>query len=215
MSKTSKTWEKTVEHTHEDKDGNITRDITKETGKMSINDEPDFIKLYTKMWLEFNAIPAKYRQLFFSLVCRMSYARTSSIEKSQIVVVQKPMTDSILEECGWTTRDPLTKGLKALCDAGAIRKIAKACYQINPSYAGRGEWKYNPRLDRGGVKDLIATFSFADGNVNTNIIYADDGGSDEEAEFDRKCYGVSKKDEAVITSTRTRQKKESKKEKPA
>lgn len=215
MNKTKKTWEKVVEHTHEDKDGNITRDVTTTSGSMSINDEPDFVKIYTKMWLDYNRIPVKYRQLFFSLACRMSYAKLTDLGESQIVYVQKPATDAIIEECGWTTKDPLFKGLKALCDAGAIRKVAKACYQVNPSYAGRGEWKYNPRLNRGGVKDLKATFSFADGSVDTNIIYADEGGNDEVDEQLRQNYGVSQKDEAVITATRTEQKKESKKEKPA
>ena len=174
---------------------------------MSIDDEPDFIKIYTKMWLEYNQIPHKYRQLFFSLACRMSYANASRKDESQIVYVQKPAIDSILDECGWSTRDPLTKGLKVLCDCGAIEKIARACYRINPNYAGRGEWKYNPRLDRGGVKDLKAFFDFGNDTVTTQIIYADDGSDSEENQFDRDMFDVRKEDEAVVTYTKRKGKK--------
>ena len=67
--RTSKTIEKEVIRTFEDAKGNITEEITRTTSKMKIDNEPDFIKIYTKMWCEYNQIPYRYRQLFFSLAC--------------------------------------------------------------------------------------------------------------------------------------------------
>lgn len=197
--RTSKTIEKEVIRTFEDAEGNVTKEITKTTSKMKIDNEPDFIKIYTKMWCEYNQIPYKYRQLFFSLACRMSYCTSSNPEASQIVFVQKPVTDAILKECDWKTKDPLMKGLKALCDCNAIKKLSRACYQINPAYAGRGEWKYNPMLERGGVKDLITTFAFDKNTVKTQIVFADDGSDDND--FEREHFGVQKNDEAVVIRT--------------
>lgn len=197
--RTSKTIEKEVIRTFEDAEGNITKEITRTTSKMKIDNEPDFIKIYTKMWCEYNQIPYRYRQLFFSLACRMSYCISSNPEASQIVFVQKPITDAILEECGWKTKDPLMKGLKVLCDCKAIKKLSRACYQINPAYAGRGEWKYNPRLERGGVKDLITTFEFDKNTVKTQIVFADDGSNDND--FEREHFEVQKSDEAVVIRT--------------
>ncbi len=63
-------------------------------------------------------------------------------------------------------------GLKALCDCGAIRKVNRGVYQINPSYAGRGTWKYNPSLKQGGIEKLVATFNFTEGTVDTNAVWA-------------------------------------------
>lgn len=143
------------------------------------NNEPDYIKIYTKMWCEFNQIPLKYRDLFLALAMRMSYA---SIDKTgdiinyggQLVNTGVPWRDDIIAECGWTSAVSLKKGLKALCDCNAIKRIARGVYQINPSYAGRGHWKYNPKQAQGGIENLITTFNFKNQTVNTQILFATD-----------------------------------------
>lgn len=137
--------------------------------------EPDYIKLYTAMWCEFNQIPQAHRSLFLELVTRMSYCNKTDLGKSQIVCTGGPFADSICAVLGWKNKVSLKKGLKALSDCGAIKRIGRGFYQINPSYAGKGEWKYNPRLDRGGIEDLVATFDFRKGTVETNVVWADDG----------------------------------------
>ena len=156
-----------------DENGNITTTTTRVTKQIRDRDEPDYIKLYTKMWCEFNRVPEKWRTLFFALVCRMSYASLApNANGGQVVYTVGQIANTIAKECGWKTTDPLYRGLKALCECEAIRKLGRGVYQINPQYAGRGPWRYNAATERGGVKDLIAKFSFADGTVDTEIVYA-------------------------------------------
>lgn len=182
-----------------DADGNESSTTIEKTRKIELSTEPDYIKLYTAMWCEFNQIPAAYRQLFLELVGRMSYCNKSDLSKSQIVFVGEPVSSDICKALHWTSKDSLMKGLRALVKCNAIKKIARAVYQINPSYAGRGEWKYNPRLNRGGIEDLIATFNFRDKTVKTNIIWADDGESDPFNEMMRNGIGCEAKDRAVLS----------------
>lgn len=156
-----------------DENGNVTTTTTRVTKQIRDRDEPDYIKLYTKMWCEFNRVPEKWRTLFFALVCRMSYASLApDANGGQVVYTVGQIANTIAQECGWKTTDPLYRGLKALCECEAIRKLGRGVYQINPQYAGRGPWRYNAATERGGVKDLIAKFSFADGTVDTEIVYA-------------------------------------------
>ena len=164
--------EKITEHISEDAAGNQTVTQTTEIKAITANDEPDYIKLYTKMWCAFNGIPEKWRPLFLALVCRMSYASLKSSTGGQVVYTVGTNAEEIMSECGWKTKDPLYRGLNALCDCNAIRKIGRGQYQINPSYAGRGPWRYNAAQEQGGVRDLVAKFSFADKKVETDIIWA-------------------------------------------
>lgn len=165
--------EHTIEQKYEDADGCITTRTTKETTAIQRNNEPDYIKIYTKMWCEFNDVPEAYRQLFFSLIVRMSYCNSHDQEMGQLVYTGVPWRDAIMQECGWTARDSLMKGLKALCNCGAIRKISRGVYQINPSYAGKGEWQYNPRLNRGGIEDLVAKFKFSEKEVEAEFVWSE------------------------------------------
>lgn len=150
--------------------------ITESTTNIQRNMEPDYIKIYTKMWCEFNCIPIVYRELFLQLVTRMSYANASDLEGSQLVNTCKPWGDQIMKSLNWK-KAMFQRGLKSLCECGAIRKVGRGVYQINPSYAGKGEWKYNPRLERGGVEDLVTLFDFKSGTVKTKIVWGEDGRS--------------------------------------
>lgn len=126
--------------------------------------EPDHVKIYTKMYTEFfygDVIPSKYKDLFVNLACKMSYCNSSDMENSQIVYVGGHVKEQLLKECGWKSKDPLMKGLKALCDCGAIKKTKwRGHYQINPNLAAKGSWIYNSKRGNGGIKDMIATFDF-------------------------------------------------------
>lgn len=135
--------------------------------------EPDYIKLYTDMWCEFNKIPVAYRNLFLELVMRMSYANAEDPATSQIVYTGRPNSETICKRFGWQIR-MYQKGLKVLCDCDAIRKVNRGVYQINPNYAGRGTWRYNPTLKQGGVSELVATFDFVNKTVDTNMVFSND-----------------------------------------
>lgn len=173
-----------------DEEGNEISTIIEKTHRIESNTEPDYIKLYTNMWCEFNNIPVAYRALFLAMVTMMSYADRNDLEHSQIVPIIKPYGDKICKQLGWTSKDSLMKGLKVLCNCKAIRKVARGVYQINPSYAGKGEWKYNPKLQRGGVIDLVASFNFKEKSVDTKIVWEDDGKDNEINEMFREALGT-------------------------
>lgn len=183
--------------------------VVEKTRALERSTEPDYIKLYTRMWCEFNQIPERHRPLFLQLVTRMSYCNASSLGTSQIVYTSGPNGIAIREALGWKQKDSLMKGLKALRDCGAIRMVSRGVYQINPSYAGRGEWKYNPKFDRGGVEDLVATFNFREGTVETSILWGDDGQPGPMNDMYRAMLGTSPQqhDRATIKTTRKKPRK--------
>lgn len=189
--------------THIDAEGNEVTDVLEKTKNIQRNSEPDFIKLYTKMWCEFNQIPNAYRDLFLELVVRMTYCNGADLGGSQLVNTGKPWSESIMKALGWQ-KAMYQRGLRVLCDCGAIKKVGRGVYQINPQYAGRGEWKYNPKLERGGVEDLVATFHFAEGTVETNVLWADNGQDSEMNKAYRQGLGVSAKDQATLKQRRVR-----------
>lgn len=185
-----------------DAEGNETTTTIAKTTNIERNNEPDYIKLYTKMWCEYNGIPEQWRELFLQLVVRMSYA--SSLDKTggQIVSVIGVTVSEINSYFHWKTRTQLTHGLKALCDCNAIKRIGRGQYQINPQYAGRGEWKYNPRLERGGVEDLVAKFNFRDKTVETQIVWADDGSDSEINKIYRQGMKVNTSNQTILKTQR-------------
>lgn len=156
-----------------DKDNNvIATKETRKTRKVKPLGEPDYIKLYTKVWCEFNDIPTAYRNLFLELAMRMSYSNSSDLEHSQLVYTGKPFSDAICKSLGWQYR-MFQKGITVLNRCGAIRRVTRGVYQINPSYAGRGGWRYNPQLKQGGIENLVATFDFKNGTVDASFVWAD------------------------------------------
>ena len=183
-------------HTTEDAEGNMTVD-TKETVIQALP-EPDYIKLYTKMWCEFKAIPEVYQKLFLELAMRMTYCNSTDLEHSQLVSTGMPWSAEIQKTLNWQPR-MYQRGLKALCDFGALKKVNRGVYQINPQYAGKGAWKYNPKLNQGGVKDLVATFNFKDKTVEQSFVWADNGENDEINDMMREGLGVSKEQETTLT----------------
>lgn len=191
--------EKEEIQTRIDENGDEQTTIKRTTSKIERSSEPDYIKLYTKMWCEFNQIPNVYRPLFFELISNMTYCCTADLKNSQLVNTGKPWSDIIMQHLGWG-RAMYQRGLSELCKCGAIKKVARGVYQINPQYAGRGEWKYNPRLNRGGIEDLVATFNFKEQTVDTKIIWADDGEDSQLNEIYRQGLGVEKEENTVLLS---------------
>ena len=185
-----------VETTFTDENGNTRKTVQESTHKIEPTGEPDYIKIYTKMWCEFNQIPNKWRDLFFELVTRMSYANIDTT-KSQIVATGGPTREAICRALGWKA-NMYQKGLRALCDVGAIRKCNRGFYQISPMYAGRGEWKYNPKLQRGGVENLKATFDFKSGQSSVNVIWGDDEKDTPLNRMYRDGLGVKPTDATVL-----------------
>ena len=181
-----------------DSDGNITKNEVEKT--LYSEPEPDFIKLYTNTWCEFNKIPRAYRGLFLQLALRMSYCDANDLGRSQLVFTGKPFSDIIAEALNWKN-DMFKHGLVVLTKCGAIKRVSRGVYQINPSYAGKGSWKYNARLQSGGIKELRSTFDFVSKKVDTKIVWADDGQDTEFNEMYRQGIGVTAEEQTVLKST--------------
>lgn len=203
--------------TKEDAEGNISSTTKETTKKIEKVQEPDYIKIYTAMWCEYNQIPQAWRDLFLQLALRMTYCKMQggqSGEGGQLVNVGKPFGDDICQSMGWKVKDKtsnqLMQGLRELCKCNAIKKINRGVYQINPQYAGKGEWKYNPNAQRGGVENLIAHFNFKDGTVETKIDWADDGSDNPMNEEMKKILGINNNNDSttmLYTTTKTSNKK--------
>ncbi len=84
----------------------------------------------------------------------MGYCENKDLEHSQLVMTGEPYREEIMEIMGWGDRDSLQKGLRALCECNAIRKVSRGCYQVNPRFASKGQWKYNPRITQSNVEGL-------------------------------------------------------------
>lgn len=195
----------------EDAEGNISSTTKETTKKIEKIQEPDYIKIYTAMWCEYNQIPQVWRDLFLQLALRMTYCKIQgrqSGEGGQLVNVGKPFGDDICRSMGWKVKDKtsnqLMQGLRELCKCNAIKKINRGVYQINPQYAGKGEWKYNPNAQRGGVENLIAHFNFKNGTVETKIDWADDGTNNPMNEEMKKALGIENNNDTTILYTTTK-----------
>lgn len=189
-------YEEITTHEVTDSDGNTRIERVNKTKVHEYNLEPDYIKIYTKMWLEFNEIPLRYHTLFLSLAMRMSYASTADPIGGQTVFTGSPNRESIMQECGWKSRNMYQKGLQALTNAGAIRRLSRGFYQINPDYAGKGTWFYDSKKYSGGIKDLVATFDFVKHKTTVDASYVTTG-KPEDAEFDesmRELHGGFEED---------------------
>lgn len=184
--------------TFEDSEGNITTSTVERTSKIKRSEEPDYIKLYTQTWCEFNQIPLRLRDLFLELAIRMSYADSTSPEESQVVYTGKPVSTSIMRSLDLKI-STYNQYLRELAECGAIRRVSRGVYQINPNYAGRGLWKYNPTLGSGGIEDLKATFDFVNGTVETKILWADDKKS--QTPLDQAYRDGGLKDTTIKTTT--------------
>ena len=183
-----------------DADGAETTTKIEKVTSITRNEEPDYIKVYTHMWAEFTGVPVAYRELFLQLALRMTYCNANDLDNAQLVNTGKPFSESIKKALNWKD-DMFYRGLRELVQTGAIKRVGRGVYQINPTYAGKGEWKYNPRLKRGGIEDLIATFSFKDKTVDTRIVWADDGNPTEFNQMYREGMGAKASDETVLTYT--------------
>lgn len=188
------------EKTFEDAEGNVTTTTLSKTSKIEAINEPEYIKIYTNMWCEFNQIPLRARDLFLEIALRMTYADVNDKEGGQLFYAIRPINEAICKILGIKIRMYQTL-LVDLVKCNALRRVGKGVYQINPSYAGKGFWKYNPKYNQGGIEDIIAKFSFKDKTVETEIIYADDGTYSPANEDFRKGVRAKASEEAVLKST--------------
>ncbi|MBR4026903.1 MAG: hypothetical protein IKJ01_05020 [Lachnospiraceae bacterium] len=173
-----------------DENGNERINIIESTKKREKLTEPDYIKLYTPIWKDNNQIPKAYKLLFINLATYMSYCNKSDLRNTQLVNIML-YGDKICQDMGWKSKDSLMKGLKVLCKCGALYRVKRGFYQINPLYIGKGEWKYNPKYNRGGIEDYLNIFTtnLQNKNIITQTVWADNGKDTEQNQFFREMLG--------------------------
>lgn len=152
-----------------------TQETTKTTNYKK-NTEEEYIKIYTKMICVFQDLPAECAPLMIALASLMSYANAEDTEHfgGQLVGITQLVREQIQQQLG-ISKATFFKHIKRLEDANIIRKVGgsrSATWQVNPNYFGKGLWEFNPKYGYGGIKDLRATFNFADKTVKTEIEYA-------------------------------------------
>jgi len=198
-----------------DADGKETRNVLEKTKSYNRICEPDYVKLYIKPWMAMGhdgcpGIPTAYRGLFLQLAMRMTYCNSDDIKSAQLVNTGSPFAEDIMRSLQWG-RSMYFKGLKELVKCKAIRKISRGVYQVNPAYASRGEWTYNNKLHRGGVKEVIdafrheagrdekraeedpaSTFKHRPEDVDLSYHWVDDGKDTPENREWRKGLGIGK-----------------------
>lgn len=184
----------------EDSEGNITTSTVERTSKLTRSEEPNYIKLYTDTWCEFNAIPLRLRALFLELAVRMSYADSSNPDESQTVYTGKPTSTAIMKTLE-LKESTYNQYLRELTACNAMKRVGRGVYQINPNFAGRGLWKYNPSLGSGGIEDLRATFDFVKGTVETEIVWGDN--SKTQTRMDQLYRDGGLKGAVLKTTTKT------------
>lgn len=91
-----------------------------------------YIGLNIKKWMYDNEIPVLHRPLFLELAVRMSPLPIAKLDN--IVRIAGIEGDVICDALGWSQKSSLMKGLRALCDCGAIRRVSKGVYQVSDKY---------------------------------------------------------------------------------
>lgn len=99
------------------------------------------IILNAHTWIHDNKIPVQWRALFLELACRMNERALPFPADRQIVLTSALWREPVMKALGWdvNSRSRFQKGLKALCECGAIRRVSQGVYEINPQYAQRME----------------------------------------------------------------------------
>ena len=137
--------------TFEDSEGNITTSTLERTSKVKKSEEPDYIKLYTQTWCEFNQIPLRLRDLFLELAIRMSYADSTSPEESQVVYTGKPVSTAIMRALDLKT-STYNQYLRELAACKAIRRVSRGVTKSTPITLAEGFGSITQPLEVVGLK---------------------------------------------------------------
>jgi hypothetical protein len=167
-------FENTIIKQTTDAQGNITETRVVDMTKIE-KGEPPFIKLYCDSWMGMYNIPNAYKQLFLALAQNMSACDSANLKYSQLVSTGVPFADYYMRICGWKSIDSLKKGLQALCDCDAIRRVARGTYQVNPTFACKGRWLDGKGNETAfsGIKRFITEYDWVSGTVKTTITHND------------------------------------------
>ena len=98
-------------------------------------EEPDFVKYYSKTMATLFGVGTTAMKLFMCLANRMEYADTG-----QVVFLSPARRRNIQKELK-IGKSAFDKSLRTLRDSGLVVRVENNVYALNPSIAGKGEWK--------------------------------------------------------------------------
>ena len=91
----------------------------------------------------------------------MTYANTSDPNGGQIIYLNAALKKNIALAAGKTVKR-VEQAITDFVKTGIFARIATGTYQVNAELFGKGDWK--------DIKNIRATFDFARGTVETEII---------------------------------------------
>ncbi len=126
--------------------------------------EPPFIKLYLDCLCDFKGLSKSLNPILLEFLKYMTYANTSDPNGGQIIYLNAALKKNIAIATGKTVKR-VEQAITDFVKTGVFARIATGTYQVNAELFGKGDWK--------DIKNIRATFDFAKGTVETEIIKDD------------------------------------------
>ena len=123
--------------------------------------EPPFIKLYLDCLCDFKGLSKSLNPILLEFLKYMTYANTSDPNGGQIIYLNAALKRNIAAATGKTVKR-IEQAITDFVKTGVFARIATGTYQVNAELFGKGDWK--------DIKNIRATFDFAKGTVETEIV---------------------------------------------
>lgn len=136
--------------------------------------EPPFIKLYLDCLCDFKGLSKSLNPILLEFLKYMTYANTSDPNGGQIIYLNAALKRNIAAATGKTVKR-IEQAITDFVKTGVFARIATGTYQVNAELFGKGDWK--------DIKNIRATFDFAKGTVETEIVKEQD--EDEQQDIKR------------------------------
>lgn len=134
--------------------------------------EPPFIKLYLDCLCDFKGLSKSLNPILLEFLKYMTYANTSDPNGGQIIYLNAALKRNIATATGKTVKR-IEQAITDFVKTGVFARIATGTYQVNAELFGKGDWK--------DIKNIRATFDFAKGTIETEIVKEQD--EDEQQEI--------------------------------
>lgn len=144
--------------------------------------EPEYVKLYIDCLFTVKGLRKGLNPIFIAFLRHMSYADVNARYGGQLIYTNKALKMQIAEQLHLGI-DSINKALSEFVKAGVFKRVAVGTYQVNPDIVGRGEWK--------DIKNIKATFDFAEKSVKAEIVKAEEGEIDSHTEQLEEQYAAA------------------------
>lgn len=125
-----------VEIDHET--GEITKEETQTSFRVTHAPEPPFIKLYIEDVLYIADMPKSLANTVYAF---LQYTTFANAKNGMCVVLNPYIKEQICQDCGFDNVRSLNNALGKLVKGDILRRLGAGTYQFNPYLFGRGEWR--------------------------------------------------------------------------